>query len=96
VETSIEKILQDGECGRFNKIHISNIGDWMSKESMADMFRLIRDKTVPGAQIVMRYIHMNHKIPGLVPELVADYDLGDDLVLTDRYPFYSIVPIIRI
>ena len=96
VETSIEKILQAGENGRFNKIHISNIGDWMSKESMADVFRLIRDKTMPGAQIVMRYIHLNHKIPDLVPELVADYDMGDDLVLTDRYPFYSIVPIIRI
>ena len=95
-ETSIEKVLQAAEYGTFNKIHISNIGDWMSKESMSDMFRLIRDKTMPGARIVMRYIHLNHKIPGFVPELVADYDLGDDLALTDRYPFYSIVPIIRI
>jgi S-adenosylmethionine-diacylglycerol 3-amino-3-carboxypropyl transferase len=94
-EKSIESILEAGESGKFNKIHISNIGDWMSKESMADMFRLIRDKTLPGARAVMRYIHLNHKIPGSVPELVADYNLGDDLVLRDRYPFYSVIPIIR-
>ena len=92
---SIENVLEAGEPGKFNKIHISNIGDWMSKDSMAGVFRLIRDKTMPGARIAMRYIHLNHKIPGFVPELVADYDLGEDLVLKDRYPFYSIVPIIR-
>lgn len=94
-ETSIEKILEAGESGKFNKIHISNIGDWMSRESMADIFSLIRDKTVPGARAVMRYIHLNHKIPGTLSELVADYDLGNKLILKDRYPFYSVVPIAR-
>jgi S-adenosylmethionine:diacylglycerol 3-amino-3-carboxypropyl transferase len=92
---SIEKILGDGESGKFNKIHISNIGDWMSEESMVNLFRLIRERTLPGTRVAMRYIHKNHKIPGFIPELVADYDLGEDLVLQDRYPFYSIVPIIR-
>jgi S-adenosylmethionine:diacylglycerol 3-amino-3-carboxypropyl transferase len=96
VESSIEKILETSESGKFNKIHISNIGDWMSEESMAGIFRLISDKTIPGARLVMRYIHLNHKIPLFVPELAADYDLGEELVLRDRYPFYSIVPIIRI
>jgi S-adenosylmethionine-diacylglycerol 3-amino-3-carboxypropyl transferase len=94
-ETSLEKVLEDSEPGTFNKIHISNIGDWMSEESMAEVFRLIRDKTLPGARIVMRYIHMNHKIPVSVPELFADYDLGEKIVLNDRYPFYSVVPLIR-
>lgn len=93
--TSIEKILEAGETGKFNKIHISNIGDWMSKESMADIFTLVRNKTTPGARAVMRYIHLNHKIPGNLPELVADYDLGNNLELKDRYPFYSVVPIAR-
>lgn len=94
-ESSVEKILHDGESGKFNKIHLSNIGDWMSEESMADIFGLIRDRTTPGARAVMRYIHLNHKIPGTVPELEADYSLGNDLVLKDRYPFYSVVPISR-
>jgi S-adenosylmethionine-diacylglycerol 3-amino-3-carboxypropyl transferase len=94
-ETPIEKILEEAETGKFNKIHISNIGDWMSKESMSGMFRLISDKTLPGARIIMRYIHLNHKIPHSVPGLIPDYDLGDNLVLEDRYPFYSVVPITR-
>ena len=94
-ETSIQKALEAAEPGEFNKIHISNIGDWMSEEVMTGLFRLVRDKTLPGARIVMRYIHLNHKIPDFVPELVADYNLGDDLVLKDRYPFYQVVPIIR-
>jgi S-adenosylmethionine-diacylglycerol 3-amino-3-carboxypropyl transferase len=94
-ETSVETILKSAKYGEFNKIHISNIGDWMSKESIADIFSLIRDKTIPGARAVMRYIHLNHKIPDTLPELVADYDLGNRLELKDRYPFYSVVPIVR-
>jgi S-adenosylmethionine-diacylglycerol 3-amino-3-carboxypropyl transferase len=94
--TSFDEALQDTAPGLFNKIHLSNIGDWMSKESMSDLFSLIRDKTLPGSRAVMRYIHMNHKVPASVPELVADYDLGEDLIMSDRFPFYSIVPVIRI
>jgi S-adenosylmethionine:diacylglycerol 3-amino-3-carboxypropyl transferase len=95
VESSLEKILDEADPGKYNKIHISNIGDWMSGESMAEVFRLLRDKTLPGGRISMRYIHLNHKLPVSVPELVADNDLGNDLIQRDRYPFYSLVPIIR-
>jgi S-adenosylmethionine:diacylglycerol 3-amino-3-carboxypropyl transferase len=94
-EKSIEKILEASEPGNFNKIHISNVGDWMSKESMAALFSMIRDKTLPGDRIVMRYIHLNHRIPDNVPELAAEYSRGEELILNDRYPFYSVVPIIR-
>src|SRR4030043_871025 len=76
--TPIEKVLETTEPGKFNKIHISNIGDWMSKESMEGLFKLIRDKTKPGARAIMRYIHMNHKLPALLPELKADYRLGEN------------------
>ena len=93
--SDFETTLQQADQGQFNKIHLSNIGDWMSKESMAGLFTLIRDKTVPGARAVMRYIHLNHPLPAAVPELVADYQLGEQLLLTDRYPFYTLVPIKR-
>jgi S-adenosylmethionine:diacylglycerol 3-amino-3-carboxypropyl transferase len=95
-ESSIQNTLLKAETGEFNKVHISNIGDWMTKESMADLFRLIRDKTSPGARIVMRYIHLRHNIPDDVPELIADAEHGYDLEKQDRYPFYSVVPIKRI
>jgi len=95
-ETTIEKTIEAARPGDYNKIHISNIGDWMSKDSMAGLFRLIRNGTSPGAKIIMRYIHLGHKIPDDVPELQSNAALGNELVLEDRYPFYSVVPIIRI
>jgi S-adenosylmethionine-diacylglycerol 3-amino-3-carboxypropyl transferase len=94
-QDSFEATLEQAVKGQFNKIHLSNIGDWMSTASMAVLFSLIRDRTVPGARAVLRYIHMNHLIPATVKELHANYKLGEDIVHTDRYPFYSIVPIIR-
>jgi S-adenosylmethionine:diacylglycerol 3-amino-3-carboxypropyl transferase len=95
METSVEALLRNADCGQFNKIHISNLGDWMSGESMANLFRLIRDKTEPGARIAMRYIHLSHKIPEDAAELRADIHRGFMLESSDRYPFYSIVPIVR-
>ncbi len=92
---TLESLLKEAKPGTFNKIHLSNIGDWMSRQDMASLFALIRDKTLPGSRIVMRYIHLNHEIPVSTPELFADHGLGEELVRTDRYPFYSIVPISR-
>jgi S-adenosylmethionine-diacylglycerol 3-amino-3-carboxypropyl transferase len=87
--------LKSAGKGAFNKIHLSNVGDWLSKEAMAELFALVRDVTNPGDRAVMRYIHYHHRIPENVPELEADYESGADLSLTDRYPFYTIVPIKR-
>jgi S-adenosylmethionine-diacylglycerol 3-amino-3-carboxypropyl transferase len=92
---SVEKILSDEDCGKFNKLHISNIGDWQSEEKMQELLRLINIKTVPGARVSMRYIHFNHRIPSDLPSVQADYNLGRILEQSDRYPFYSIVPLIR-
>jgi S-adenosylmethionine-diacylglycerol 3-amino-3-carboxypropyl transferase len=92
---SLEGALSGSDQGEFNKIHISNIGDWISKDSMGEIFRLISAKTNPGARIIMRYIHHGHKIPEDVPELVPDEKCGNELSAKDRYPFYSIVPIMR-
>jgi S-adenosylmethionine:diacylglycerol 3-amino-3-carboxypropyl transferase len=94
--SSLEDILSESDPGRFNKIHLSNIGDWMVKEKMCDLFNIIRNKTFSGDRAVMRYIHLNHRIPKSIPELKADYCQGEILELTDRYPFYSIVPIVRL
>jgi S-adenosylmethionine-diacylglycerol 3-amino-3-carboxypropyl transferase len=93
--TPLDLALQSANPGQFNKIHLSNIGDWMAEEAMVELFSLIRDKTLPGARAVMRYIHFKHIIPESLPELKADNNKGEFLALSDRYPFYSIVPVIR-
>jgi S-adenosylmethionine:diacylglycerol 3-amino-3-carboxypropyl transferase len=91
----INEVLRRKEAGTFKNIHISNISDWMSVDKMNELFRLIRDKTLPGARVVMRYVYRNHCIPHSLPDLEADYELGRSLELTDRNPFFSIVPLIR-
>jgi S-adenosylmethionine:diacylglycerol 3-amino-3-carboxypropyl transferase len=93
---SIVDVLQHSATGQYNKIHLSNIGDWISSAAMADLFRLLRDKTRPGAKVVVRYIHRHHRVPASVPELVADPGFGEQLVRTDRYPFYSVIPMVRV
>jgi S-adenosylmethionine-diacylglycerol 3-amino-3-carboxypropyl transferase len=95
VAESIDKILTDEDPGKFNKLHISNIGDWQSEDKMQELFRLINNKTTRGARISMRYIHLNHKIPSELQSIEADYRFGRTLEQTDRYPFYSLVPLIR-
>jgi S-adenosylmethionine-diacylglycerol 3-amino-3-carboxypropyl transferase len=95
IANSLEEVLEAAEPGKFNKIHISNIGDWQSVDKMNALFRLIRDRTTPGARMVMRYIHLHHPVPATLPELEADYSLGRSLELSDRYPFYSVIPVFR-
>lgn len=95
VNESIHEVLINENPGKFNKIHISNIGDWQSVDKMQDFFSHIYERTLPGARAVMRYIHLHHPVPLSLPAIEADYSFGMDLEQTDRYPFYSIVPLRR-
>jgi len=88
-----DAILQDPGDG-FNKLHLSNIGDWMSKEEFAGLLRLISERPVSCTKLLFRYIHYNHPIPDeLSGRMVPDYESGNKLSKTDRYPFYGLVPV---
>ncbi len=90
---SIFSVLRDCMENDFNKFHISNIGDWVSKEEFSDLLKLIASKSDLNGRISSRYIHY---LPVLKQEwkktIVPDYELGNELVNSDRYPFYNIVP----
>ncbi|MCX6225535.1 MAG: DUF3419 family protein [Bacteroidia bacterium] len=78
----------------FNKLHLSNIGDWMSKDEFAGLLRVISTKSASGTKLLFRYIHYNHPIPDdLSGKMIPDYELGTRLMKTDRYPFYGLVPL---
>ena len=88
-----DAILQDRGNG-FNKLHLSNIGDWMSKDEFAGLLRLISSRSHSVTKLLFRYIHFNHPIPDdLTGRMSPDYELGNQLSKTDRYPFYGLVPI---
>ena len=89
----VERLSQSRK-GEFNKFHLSNIGDWMSKEEFAQILYLIGEKAASSSQIMSCYIHCRHSIPERLKNFfVPDYQLGEKLVKTDRYPFYNLVPI---
>ena len=91
--SSYTEVVEKSRKGTFNKFHLSNIGDWMSREEYADLLCLIKKKAKPPTKIFARYIHLNHEVPNeLKNYLRKDDELGEELVKKDRYPFYSMVP----
>ena len=93
VTSTMENFVAQAKPGQFNKIQLSNIGDWMPKETMAGLFSQIQEKTRPGDRIVLRYIYLEHPMPVSAPFLKSDHKSGEELIKTDRFPFSSIVPI---
>ena len=79
----------------YTKFHLSNIGDWLSKNDFSALLHLILKKSCSNARISSRYIHYLHPIPEDLQNLIIpDVQLGKELNETDRYPFYTIVPFI--
>jgi S-adenosylmethionine:diacylglycerol 3-amino-3-carboxypropyl transferase len=93
VPSSMENMLAQALPGQFNKVLLSNIGDWMSREEMAKLFTQIQEKTNPGSRMVLRYIYLDHPVPESASFLKPDHGFGMELIKTDRFPFSSIVPI---
>ncbi len=79
----------------FNKFQLSNISDWIEEKENSELFFLLTEKAPPGARIVGRFIHREHPVPSqIAARFVIDRELGRELLATDRYPFYTIVPMI--
>jgi S-adenosylmethionine:diacylglycerol 3-amino-3-carboxypropyl transferase len=93
VSSTMENFLLQTHSGQFNKILLSNIGDWMPKETMTGLYNQVQEKTRPGCRIVLRYIYLEHPVPGSAPFLKPDHHFGQALIKTDRFPFSSVVPI---
>ena len=90
---SYTEAVEESRKGAFNKFHLSNIGDWMSRKEYADLLSLIKNKASTPSKVFARYIHLNHEIPRELKDcLIVNYRLGEELGKKDRFPFYSLVP----
>lgn len=86
-------VMKSNKKGYFNKFHLSNIGDWLSTNDMNIVFETLYENGAPKSKFILRYIHLNHKVPNSIAAFInVDKELGDQLVQTDRYPFYNIIP----
>lgn len=91
---SFYQILSESHEGKYNKFALSNIGDWMTEKEFQDLLILISHKAKDRSLILTRYIHLNHPIPKEInSSFEKNITLANTLSNTDRYPFYSFVPI---
>lgn len=91
-EASIQEVLAERPAGTFNKFHLSNIGDWMSRKDYAGLLTLLCNKAASASRAVARYIHLDHPLPGaLSGRLARDERLAEKLIKNDRFPFYNLV-----
>jgi S-adenosylmethionine:diacylglycerol 3-amino-3-carboxypropyl transferase len=89
---SFEEVLRAAAIGDFNKFHLSNIGDWMTRIEYAGLLALICDKAAAASRAVVRYIHLDHAVPeGLRGRVTRDERRGEELMRRDRFPFYHLV-----
>lgn len=89
IVTYLTELPPDG----FDKVHLSNICDWMDHDSFNKVMHLLVAKSAPGARIVWRFLHVDRALPlGMEDCIIEERDAGKALRKTDRYPFYTIVP----
>ena len=86
------EVLKRCDPGIFNKFHLSNIGDWMTRDEYAAVLALICDKAAVASRTAVRYIHLNHPVPeALRDRIIRDERRSEELMRRDRFPFYHLV-----
>jgi len=91
-ESVNERILKAPQ-GHYNKFALSNVGDWMTQDEMADLFRIIARQSAGQARLLLRYIHLAHAVPVDLRNIFSlNKEMGNNLEAKDRYPFYSLAP----
>lgn len=91
--TSLQDALNDKEKGYYNKIHLSNLGDWMSEEDFTLLLEQLKEKCNPGTRICYRYLQKNHFQKSEMPNFSINKDLSALAQKQDRFPFYGILAI---
>lgn len=89
---SLQGELAANNPGYYNKIHLSNIGDWLSSQEFKVIMDIVCRQCIGDERMVYRYLQKNHFI---------SLDLCDgkfnvqavDLRNTDRFPFYELLTI---
>lgn len=90
---SIQNALNEKEKGYYSKIHLSNLGDWLSKPDFYQLLELMKSKCNPETRICYRYLQKNHFYENPMTEFSIDKALSEQTELRDRFPFYGILAI---
>jgi S-adenosylmethionine:diacylglycerol 3-amino-3-carboxypropyl transferase len=86
---SWQDALRGKEKGYFNKLHLSNLGDWMSVEEFGDVLSLIDEQCDDNTRICCRYLQKN-QFAEPRSRFNIDHEFSAQIEKVDRFPFYTI------
>jgi S-adenosylmethionine-diacylglycerol 3-amino-3-carboxypropyl transferase len=79
--------------GRYDRVQLSNVADWMSPSAFDDLLRLLTRVLRRPGRVLWRRIVVERPVPcELAAELVVDHALAARLAAIDRFPFFRLVP----
>lgn len=89
--SSVENELAAHPPGTFNKIHLSNIGDWMTKEDFDGLLETVCTRCRSGSALLYRYLQKNH----FENERICNgrFSVRPAMADYDRFPFYNLLSI---
>lgn len=90
--SSLQDELAANPAGTFSKIHLSNIGDWMSKEEFNALLGMVCASGNEETRLCYRFLQKNH----IDTDQICNNRFAVtavDCVRTDRFPFYTILSI---
>jgi len=87
------EVLRGEPAGRFDAAQLSNLADWLPPERFDALLREVA-RVVHRGRAVWRALHVDRAVPPDLAGVVrADEALGAQLLGTDRFPFYRVVPV---
>ncbi len=90
--SSLQDEMAANTPGTFNKIHLSNIGDWMSEEDFTRFLDILCIQSTGKEKLCYRFLQKNH----LANRELCNNRFAvnmENIDMTDRFPFYSILSI---
>lgn len=90
---SFQNVLFEKGIGAFNKIHASNIGDWLSEVEFSELLGLFISNCSSGTKICYRYLQKNHFQEITTNEYSIDEVISGKIEKMDRFPFYNILAV---
>ncbi len=97
VHEDLRAHLQGCAIGSYDKVHLSNVPDWLAQPEFDAVMAAVVERLSPGARVVWRSLHTDYPLTAATAaRLAVDRELGRELQAGDKFPFYDIMPAERL
>lgn len=91
---SFQEALLEKDKGYFNKIHLSNLGDYSTEEQFSALRQTLLNKCQAGTRICSRHLLKNYFNDQEANGFLIDKSASIQAEYRDRFPFYNILSIL--